>query len=168
MNDNEIFPKDTDKTYGLMEIVKGTSLHLEKKPEKTRDTYPNLTSQGNHGPLASDRFRLPHLPLFQRSSGGTGESAKNSQSRQSALVLLGTPGTPASFSPDCRWSRHSSCDHSHADPSSLSRPQSEFKAQGEKSDRHYFHSVCIGHRDSDSYRNVFSVGEYWKWVWPWS
>ncbi len=42
MNDNEIFPKDTDKTYGLMEIVKGTSLHLEKKPEKTRDTYPNL------------------------------------------------------------------------------------------------------------------------------
>ncbi|MFQ6038036.1 MAG: menaquinol oxidoreductase [Candidatus Aminicenantales bacterium] len=42
MNENEIFPKETDKTYGLMEIVKGTSLHIEKKPEKTKDTYPNL------------------------------------------------------------------------------------------------------------------------------
>ena len=42
MKDNEIFPKDSDKTYGLMEIVKGTSYQVGKEPEDTVETYPHL------------------------------------------------------------------------------------------------------------------------------
>lgn len=42
MKDNQIFPKDPEKTYGLMEIVKGTSVQVEKKPEDTEETYPHL------------------------------------------------------------------------------------------------------------------------------
>lgn len=35
-------PHNTDKTYGLMEIVKGTSPLVEKEPEDTVFTFPNL------------------------------------------------------------------------------------------------------------------------------
>ncbi|MCP5047765.1 MAG: menaquinol oxidoreductase [bacterium] len=38
----EIFPKDPEKTYGLMEIVKGTSPLVEKEPEDTIETSPHL------------------------------------------------------------------------------------------------------------------------------
>jgi hypothetical protein len=39
---SEIFPKDPDKTYGLMELVKGTSPLVEKEPEDTVFTFPWL------------------------------------------------------------------------------------------------------------------------------
>ncbi|MBI2447561.1 MAG: hypothetical protein HYV48_03390 [Candidatus Omnitrophica bacterium] len=39
---NEIFPKDPDKTYGLMEVVKGTTPLVEKEPEDTIFTFPWL------------------------------------------------------------------------------------------------------------------------------
>jgi len=42
--DNEkekIFIKDPDKTYGLMEIVDGTSRMVEKIPEDTVETFPH-------------------------------------------------------------------------------------------------------------------------------
>lgn len=42
MKDNQIFPRDPEKTYGLMEIVKGTSPQVEKKPEDTIESYPHL------------------------------------------------------------------------------------------------------------------------------
>ncbi|MBI5197455.1 MAG: cytochrome B6 [Nitrospirae bacterium] len=38
----EIFPKNPKKTYGLMELVKGTSPIVEKEPEKTVFTFPHL------------------------------------------------------------------------------------------------------------------------------
>ena len=38
----EIFPKDTTKTYGLMELVKGTSPMVEKGPEDTVMSWPHL------------------------------------------------------------------------------------------------------------------------------
>ncbi len=38
----EIFPKDPDKTYGLMELVKGTSPMVEKGPEDTVMSWPHL------------------------------------------------------------------------------------------------------------------------------
>ncbi|MGB9628483.1 MAG: menaquinol oxidoreductase [Thermodesulfobacteriota bacterium] len=37
----KIFPKDPNKTYGLMEIVDGTSPMGEKRVEDTVDTYPH-------------------------------------------------------------------------------------------------------------------------------
>ncbi|HLF85752.1 MAG TPA: cytochrome B6 [Nitrospiria bacterium] len=40
--DFEIFPKDRKKTYGLMELVKGTTSHIEKEPEDTAFCWPNL------------------------------------------------------------------------------------------------------------------------------
>lgn len=42
MEENNIFPKDPDKTYGLMEVVKGSSLQLDKKPEETKEVFPHL------------------------------------------------------------------------------------------------------------------------------
>jgi menaquinol-cytochrome c reductase cytochrome b/c subunit len=36
-----VFIKDPDKTYGLMEIVEGTSPLVEKAPEDTVDTFPH-------------------------------------------------------------------------------------------------------------------------------
>ena len=39
---NEIFPKDPSKTYGLMEVVKGTTPLVEKEPEDTIFTFPWL------------------------------------------------------------------------------------------------------------------------------
>lgn len=36
------FPKDPDKTYGLMDIVDGTSFHVGKGPEGTVLTWPHL------------------------------------------------------------------------------------------------------------------------------
>ncbi len=39
---HEIFPKDPNKTYGLMEVVQGTSLLVEKEPEDTIFTFPWL------------------------------------------------------------------------------------------------------------------------------
>ncbi len=38
----EIFPKDPGKTYGLMELVKGTSPMVEKGPEDTVMSWPHL------------------------------------------------------------------------------------------------------------------------------
>ena len=38
----EIFPKDPNKTYALMEIVKGSSFHVEKGPENTVLSWPHL------------------------------------------------------------------------------------------------------------------------------
>ena len=38
----KIFPVDPDKTYGLMALVKGESLQVEKEPEDTVMTYPHL------------------------------------------------------------------------------------------------------------------------------
>ena len=37
----KIFVKDSHKTYGLMEIVDGTSPMVEKAPEDTVDTFPH-------------------------------------------------------------------------------------------------------------------------------
>src|SRR4030065_2024346 len=37
----EAFIKDPNKTYGLMEIVEGTSRMVEKAPEDTVDTFPH-------------------------------------------------------------------------------------------------------------------------------
>lgn len=38
----EIFPRSPKKTYGLMELVKGTSPTVEKEPEDTIFTWPHL------------------------------------------------------------------------------------------------------------------------------
>ncbi|MDD5434740.1 MAG: cytochrome B6 [Nitrospira sp.] len=38
----EVFPKNPKKTYGLMELVKGTSPIVNKEPEDTIFTWPNL------------------------------------------------------------------------------------------------------------------------------
>lgn len=40
-NDDKAFIKDPNKTYGIMEIVDGTSPMVEKAPEDTVDTYPH-------------------------------------------------------------------------------------------------------------------------------
>lgn len=39
---HEIFPKNSKKSYGLVELVKGTSPITEKEPETTVFTWPNL------------------------------------------------------------------------------------------------------------------------------
>jgi menaquinol-cytochrome c reductase cytochrome b/c subunit len=39
--DDKIFVKDPNKTYGLMEIVEGTSPMVEKAPEDTVETFPH-------------------------------------------------------------------------------------------------------------------------------
>jgi quinol-cytochrome oxidoreductase complex cytochrome b subunit len=38
---SKVFIKDPNKTYGLMEIVEGTSPMVEKVPEDTVDTFPH-------------------------------------------------------------------------------------------------------------------------------
>ncbi len=38
---NQVFIKDPNKTYGMMEIVDGTSPMVEKAPEDTVETFPN-------------------------------------------------------------------------------------------------------------------------------
>ncbi len=38
----QVFPKDPNKTYGLMELVKGTSPMVEKGPEDTVMSWPHL------------------------------------------------------------------------------------------------------------------------------
>src|SRR3972149_1923180 len=38
----EIFPRDSRKTYGLMELVKGSSTMVEKGPEDTVMSWPHL------------------------------------------------------------------------------------------------------------------------------
>jgi menaquinol-cytochrome c reductase cytochrome b/c subunit len=40
-SDEKIFIKDPNKTYGLMEIVEGTSPMVEKATEDTVETFPN-------------------------------------------------------------------------------------------------------------------------------
>jgi hypothetical protein len=42
MESQEVFPKDPSKTYGLMELVKGTSPMVEKGPEDTVMSWPHL------------------------------------------------------------------------------------------------------------------------------
>ncbi|MFQ6116562.1 MAG: menaquinol oxidoreductase, partial [bacterium] len=38
----EVFPKDPNKTYGLMALVEGTAPAVEKEPEDTEFTWPHL------------------------------------------------------------------------------------------------------------------------------
>src|SRR4030042_4643602 len=38
---NKVFIKDPNKTYGMMEIVDGTSPMVEKPPEDSVETFPN-------------------------------------------------------------------------------------------------------------------------------
>jgi len=40
-NEQKVFIKDPNKTYGLMEVVEGTSPMVEKAPEDTVDTFPH-------------------------------------------------------------------------------------------------------------------------------
>ena len=40
-NEDKVFIKDPNKTYGLMEIVDGTSPMVEKAPEDTVETFPH-------------------------------------------------------------------------------------------------------------------------------
>ena len=40
-NEDKVFVKDPNKTYGLMEIVDGTSPMVEKAPEDTVETFPH-------------------------------------------------------------------------------------------------------------------------------
>ena len=40
-NDDKVFIKDPHKTYGLMEIVEGTSPMAEKAPEDTIESFPH-------------------------------------------------------------------------------------------------------------------------------
>jgi menaquinol-cytochrome c reductase cytochrome b/c subunit len=40
-NQEKLFVKDPNKTYGLMEIVEGTSPMVEKAPEDTVETFPH-------------------------------------------------------------------------------------------------------------------------------
>jgi len=40
-NHDKVFVKDPNKTYGLMEIVDGTSPMVEKAPEDTVETFPH-------------------------------------------------------------------------------------------------------------------------------
>jgi len=40
-SNDKVFVKDPNKTYGLMEIVEGTSPMVEKAPEDTLDTFPH-------------------------------------------------------------------------------------------------------------------------------
>ena len=40
-NNDKIFIRDPNKTYGLMEIVEGTSPMVEKAPEDTVETFPH-------------------------------------------------------------------------------------------------------------------------------
>ncbi len=40
---DKVFIKDPNKTYGIMEIVDGTSPMVEKAPEDTVETFPNYT-----------------------------------------------------------------------------------------------------------------------------
>jgi hypothetical protein len=40
-NQERVFTKDPNKTYGLMEIVDGTSPMVEKAPEDTVETFPH-------------------------------------------------------------------------------------------------------------------------------
>ncbi len=40
-NKQQVFSKDPNKTYGLMEIVEGTSPMVEKAPEDTVETFPH-------------------------------------------------------------------------------------------------------------------------------
>jgi len=39
---HDIFPRDPNKTYGLMELVKGTATGVEKEPEDTIFSWPHL------------------------------------------------------------------------------------------------------------------------------
>lgn len=40
--EQEIFPKDPNKTYGLMELVKGTSTRVDKGPDEMVSSWPHL------------------------------------------------------------------------------------------------------------------------------
>ncbi|PIW17690.1 MAG: menaquinol oxidoreductase, partial [Armatimonadetes bacterium CG17_big_fil_post_rev_8_21_14_2_50_66_6] len=40
--DREKFPPDADKSYGLMAVVDGTSVAVEKEPDDTVFTWPHL------------------------------------------------------------------------------------------------------------------------------
>jgi len=40
--DREKFPRDADKSYGLMAVVDGTSVAVEKEPDDTVFTWPHL------------------------------------------------------------------------------------------------------------------------------
>jgi menaquinol-cytochrome c reductase cytochrome b/c subunit len=40
-DDDQLFIRDPNKTYGLMEVVEGTSPLLEKAPEDTVETFPH-------------------------------------------------------------------------------------------------------------------------------
>lgn len=41
MSDDRVFAKDPNKTYGIMEIVDGTSPMVEKAPEDTVESFPH-------------------------------------------------------------------------------------------------------------------------------
>jgi len=67
------FVKDPNKTYGLMEIVDGTSPMVEKAPEDTVETFPHyiilltLSSLGGHIRPA-DHFLFLNAPLEELAS----------------------------------------------------------------------------------------------------
>ncbi len=62
-NGDKIFVKDPNKTYGLMEIVEGTSRMVEKTPEDTVETFPHYMILLTISSLAGT-FALLVISLF--------------------------------------------------------------------------------------------------------
>ena len=83
----KVFVKDPNKTYGLMEIVEGTSPMVEKAPEDTVETFPHYIILLTICSLAVT-FALLLISLFLRCPfGRSGESPCHPQSGQGTLVF---------------------------------------------------------------------------------
>jgi menaquinol-cytochrome c reductase cytochrome b/c subunit len=62
-DETKVFQKSPDKTYGVMEIVDGTSLMVEKAPEDTAETFPHYVILLTISTLAAT-FALLIISLF--------------------------------------------------------------------------------------------------------
>ena len=93
IREEEIFPRNPNKTYGLMELVKGSSTRVDRGPDDMVSSWPHLLIR--EAALFAACFAvILALSVFKPAAAGTGsQPAEAAEPGQSALVLSGLAGT---------------------------------------------------------------------------
>ena len=110
-NDQPIFIKDPTKTYGLMEIVEGTSPMVEKAPEDTVDTFPHYIILLTISSLAVTFALLIISLFFDAPLEDLANPLGDPQSWQGPLVFYGDSGIDSLYEQTCNPSDHYPCAH---------------------------------------------------------
>ena len=92
IREEEIFPRNPNKTYGLMELVKGSSTRVDRGPDDMVSSWPHLLIREAALFAACLAGDAGAVRVRAAAAGTAGQPAASTEPGQSALVLPGLAG----------------------------------------------------------------------------